>query len=122
VSVVLQDVGHQLVGTIRRLKAQHASGITPSFGQVEALFDLGEQLDTAIRLSEPSLPCATGCGRPAARKVETRPYCARCAQALDVVTAQIAQDAPELARQRVDAMVQRREPWPAAVTSEGARA
>lgn len=117
-SVVLQEVGHQLVGNLRRLKQQHSAGITPTFGQVEELFDLGEQLDVAIRLSEPALPCSIDtCRRAAATKVHSRPYCERCARALQAVTTQVAQDAPEIARARLEAMVRGRAPWPASAAA-----
>lgn len=45
------DLAEQLCEHIALLKRQHKSGTTPSFGQVDDLFDLGDRLFTAIQAS-----------------------------------------------------------------------
>jgi hypothetical protein len=114
VSDLLQNVGHQTVAAIGRLKGMHRAGLTPTYGQIEELFELGDQLDVALKLANPALPCSIGsCGRPAAKYLHDRPFCARCARALEAVTTQVKTDAPEIARARIEAMVRGRAPWPA---------
>lgn len=122
----LNEVGLLLVRTIRTIRGQHKAGIPPSFGQIDDLFDLGERLSTELQIADPEsarVACSIGdCKRVAETRLVGQPYCRRCADALDAATMQIHSDAPQLARERVAAMVAGRVPWPKAPAADETRA
>jgi hypothetical protein len=110
----LREVAHLVSLKLRTIRKQHQAGINPTTGELFDLFDLGDRLETEADISEPTVPCSIAeCKRASSAVVQSRPYCDRCAEALRAVTSQIAQDAPELARQRIEAMVAGRASWPA---------
>lgn len=111
------DVRQLLVTHIRQLRQQHKAGITPTYGQIDDLFDLGERLEGEIRTTEPTMPCAlpAGCTTPATERVGTATYCARHAQALRALTQLVVEDADSIAIARLCDMERGRAPWPAAV-------
>lgn len=112
----LREVSQMLVLRLRTIRKQHQAGLNPSASELFDLFDLTERLATEIDISAtPAVPCSIKeCGRRSTTRVDGRLYCDRCAEALRTVTQQISQDAPELARQRLEAMVAGRVSWPTA--------
>lgn len=109
----LYDLARAIADHVDLLKRQIRSDCTPTLGQVEELFDLAERIDMELALNEPTLPCSIpACSRPAVAHIGTRPYCVRCAKALRAVTVQVQSDAPDIARTRLEAMVQGKTPWP----------
>jgi hypothetical protein len=111
----LAGAARAMVEHVRVLRKIHISGESPRYGDIECLFDLADRLDHEIRLNEPALPCAMGCKRPAVERVSDRACCARCARALRALQQQVQAEAPEIARQRLDAMLHGRVAWPAAI-------
>lgn len=80
------SIAELLCRHIRTLKAQHKAGITPHFGQLDDLFDLGEQLEESVLLlpvaacqpkATQPIPCsAPGCvTRLVNMRVNGRCYC-----------------------------------------------
>ncbi len=69
-----------LVALIAQLKHQHKAGITPSYGQVDDLFDLGDRLHVALQAGAPlaAAPSCThaGCDHHAFVEIAGMPYCA----------------------------------------------
>lgn len=109
----LYDLARAVADHIELLKRQIRSDVTPTLGQVEELFDLGERIAVELMLNEPTLPCSIAqCSRPAVAHIGSRPYCVRCAKALRAVTVQVQSDASEIARTRLEAMVKGQTPWP----------
>ena len=49
---------YELLEQLDKLKALHRAGETPSFGQVEALFDLAASVRAALLRPDPSRPAA----------------------------------------------------------------
>lgn len=79
------ETAHLLCDHVRLLERQHRAGITPSYGQVEDLFDLARRLDTSLDAGAPLVGAPTArCARPGCGEVATVPigpfaYCAPCA-------------------------------------------
>lgn len=72
----------ELVSLIGHLKQQHKAGITPSYGQVDDLFDLGERLGVALQAgitvgNDCTVP---GCQYAAGEEVSGLLYCHAHAQ------------------------------------------
>lgn len=109
----LYELARAIVDHVDLMKRQIRHDVTPTLGEVEELFDLAERMGMELALNEPSLPCSIPtCARPSAAYIGARPYCVRCAKALRAVTMQVQSDAPEIARQRLEAMAQGKTPWP----------
>lgn len=73
---------------VRKLRAMHKAGLTPPFGELDRLFDLGEQLEDSVMLLpesafQPSPAVTSACSAPgcasqrlrAWRTVNGRDYC-----------------------------------------------
>lgn len=70
----------QLCDHVALLKKQHKSGVTPTFGQVDDLFDMADRLqhalDTGGALEDPALTCTVrGCPALALAMTNGHPYC-----------------------------------------------
>lgn len=83
----LHTIARQLCAHVAALKQQHRAGITPSYGQVEDLFDFGERLSQVLDSGEatpPPLPrCSNeSCAAPATTTIAGQAYCGTCAHAV----------------------------------------
>ncbi|MGE3519245.1 MAG: hypothetical protein AB7J63_09865 [Vicinamibacterales bacterium] len=110
------DLIEQLCDHIDLLRKQHRAAINPSFGQVDELFELGDQVRASVRaravVSEPLTPL-TPCSVPACpyeapMLVQEKSYCLRHGQEARTLLAAMQVLMPEVYAQvsRVD--------WPAA--------
>lgn len=84
-TATLSESARLLCGQIKQLKCVHRAGLTPSFGQVEELFDRADDLERLLG-SAPAERTARACTRPtcaqdATTMVGTLPYCQRCGEA-----------------------------------------
>lgn len=75
-----ESIATDLVALIAQLKQQHKAGITPSYGQVDGLFELGERLGVSLQAgsliaSQPDCTVVL-CVVPAVADVAGRPFCA----------------------------------------------
>lgn len=76
-----ESIATELVALIAQLKQQHKSGFTPTFGQIDDLFDYGERLGVALQAGSEFTPAPVcthrGCGNHAFLKIGGMPYCPR---------------------------------------------
>jgi len=77
------DQARQLVAHIKALKGLHRASLTPTFGQVETMFDLTDDLerllDAGVAVERAARPCTRPrCGLDATTMVGSYPYCAGC--------------------------------------------
>lgn len=73
-----REIADQLCDHIDLLRKQHKAGLTPSFGQIDDLFELSDQLRAAARASATpaALVCSVrGCLQDAGALVAGKPYC-----------------------------------------------
>ena len=83
------SVALQLCDLIDVLRKQHRAGITPTFGQVEDLFDLADHLRVQARLEAPAPErvavrgCSVrGCDGAVSAELSEHPYCGRHARVM----------------------------------------
>lgn len=91
-------VAVQLCDLIDQLRKQHRAGITPTFGQVEDLFDLGDRLRVEVRLeaARDEKPAARGCSvrgceGSATTQLAQHPYCVRHARVIGETLTRVQQ-------------------------------
>jgi len=81
-AAAMSDTARQLCAHIKALKAVHRAGLTPSFGQVEELFDRAADLDQLLgpaSVAHQVRVCTRpSCGCAATTMVGASPLCQAC--------------------------------------------
>lgn len=111
----------QLCDHIDLLRKQHRAAINPSFGQIDELFELCDQVRAAVRagvtVGEPVPPVTRchvrACPHAAPMLVEGKPYCLRHGQDVRVLLGSLQDLMPDVYANltRVDWPARQGEPW-----------
>jgi len=92
-AATVRAAAQHLCAHVRLLKSVHKAGLTPSFGQVEDLFDLAdglEQVIDSLGVDQAVRSCTRPeCAAAATSVVAGRPYCDPCGAAVRKLLKQV---------------------------------